>query len=71
MRRGEKTRDIRLRCIVCNGGSSNITTPPGSFIPDWMISRMSLRQLENVAQLTSAFSTSAWRAIAQTSYRSL
>ena len=59
MRRGEKTRDISPRCIVCNGGSSNNTTPDGSSIPDWMISRMSLRMLENVCQLTSAFSTSA------------
>ena len=40
-------------------------------MPDWTISRMSLRALEKVSQLTSAFSTSAWRDRAQTSYCSL
>ena len=67
MRRGVKTRDIRPRCIACNGGSSKSTTPGGSCIPDWMISRMSPRQFENVFQSTSAFSTSACRDRAQTS----
>ena len=67
MRRGVKTRDIRPRCIVCSGGSSNITTPDGSSKPALMISRMSLRVLENVCQLTSAFSTSACRDSAQKS----
>ena len=42
-RRGVNTRDISPRCIVCSGGSSNSTTPDGSSMPDWMISRMSLR----------------------------
>ena len=67
IRRGVNTRDIRPRCIVCSGGSSNMTTPGGSSMPDWMISRMSLRQFENVCQSTSAFSTSAWRDSAQRS----
>jgi hypothetical protein len=61
MRLGVNTRDIRPRCIVCTGGSSNSTTPGGSSMPDCRISRMSLRALENVCQSTSAFSTSAWR----------
>ena len=55
---------------MCFGGSSNITTAGGSSMPDWMISRMSLRELENVSQLTSAFSTSAWRESAHTLRRS-
>ena len=71
MRFGVNTRDIRPRCIVCRGGSSNSTTPGGSSIPDCTISRMSLRALEKVSQLTSAFSTSAWRERAHTSKRSL
>ena len=40
-------------------------------MPDWMISRMSPRALENVCQSTSPFSTSAWRDRAQKSYFSL
>ncbi len=59
IRFGVKTRDIRPRCIVCSGGSSNSTTPGGSSIPDWTISRMSPRELEKVCQSTRPFSTSA------------
>ena len=40
-------------------------------MPAWMMSRMSLRVLVNICQLTSAFSTSAWRDSAQKSYCSL
>ena len=29
IRRGVKTRDMRPRCIVWTGGSSNMITPPG------------------------------------------
>ena len=57
--------------MVCTGGSSKSTTPEGRSMPDWMISRMSLLALENVSQLTRAFSTSAWRDRAHTSYCSL
>ena len=67
MRRGVKTRDMSPRCIVCTGGSSNRMTPGGSSMPALMMSRMSLRVLEKICQLTSAFSTSAWRDSAQKS----
>ena len=61
IRRGVNTRDIRLRCIVCTGGSSNSTTAGGISMSARMISRIGLRELENVRQFTNAFSTSAWR----------
>ena len=67
MRRGVNTRDMSPRCIVWVGGSSNRITPGGSSTPALMTSRMSLRVLENACQLTSAFSTSAWRDSAQKS----
>ena len=67
MRRGVKTRDMSPRCMVCSGGSSNRITPGGSSTPALMMSRMSLRVFENTCQLTSAFSTSAWRDSAQKS----
>ena len=67
MRRGVNTRDMRPRCIVCVGGSSNRITPGGSSTPALMMSRMSLRVFENVCQFTSASWTSACRDSAQKS----
>ena len=67
IRRGVNTRDMSPRCIVCSGGSSNRITPGGSSTPALMMSRMSLRVLENVCQFSSALSTSAWRDSAQKS----
>ena len=65
IRRGVKTRPISPRNMVCTGGSSNIITPLGMSKSDLTSSRMSLRELENVSQFASAFSTSACREIAQ------
>ncbi len=67
MRRGVKTRDMSPRCMVWTGGSSKRITPGGRSTPALMMSRMSLRVFENTFQLTSAFSTSAWRDSAQKS----
>ena len=58
---GVKTRDMRPRCTVCTGGSSNMITPPGRSKPDRMTSRMSDRVLVKIFQLTRAFSMSACR----------
>ena len=71
MRRGVKTRDMSPRCVVCSGGSSKRRTPGGSSTPDLMMSRMSLRVLEKVCQVSRAFSTSACRDSVQKSKRSL
>ena len=65
IRRGVKTRAINPRSMVCTGGSSNIITPLGMSKSDFTSSRMSLRELENVSQFASAFSTSTCREIAQ------
>ena len=59
IRRGVKTRDIKPRSIEWTGGSSNIITPGGMSNSEFINSRMSLRELENVRQSLSAFSTSA------------
>ena len=50
MRFGVNTRDMSPRCVVCTGGSSNMTTPLGSSMPAFMMSRMSLRLLEKTCQ---------------------
>ena len=70
IRRGVKTRTSGRGASCASAGPRTSPRPAGSSIPDWMISRMSLRALEKVSQLTRAFSTSAWRDSAHTLRRS-
>ena len=56
---GVNTRDMRLRCTSCAGGSSMRIDPGGISMPARIISSVEPLPERKVSQSTSAFSTSS------------